>query len=599
MPSRGSRSPLFLNSHITLKSKTYLVGKDAALEDTIEKATELLAGMDLGVEPVSWLNPAPNCWSVHLQVSSCPHLYTNGKGTSRQASLASGLGEFFERLSTNFFFSDFYLGDRTKTDPFYFYPDECWFSADSHETIPQRNSHGVELLNRSLRKYYNPHGELCFHHLVDNNIGHSEPAICALPFISLATSAATYFPVSILNNLYVSNGMAAGNTAEECCSQALSEIIERYVKNIIISRGVSLPDVPGSHLEKYPKLCTILKTLKKHGLVVQVKDASLGGQFPVICALLADEMSGGVFAAFGANCRFEIAVERTLTELLQGRDAEQLKQFQPPCHDIQLVADPVNLESHFVDSDGLLSWHMFADKPDYGFSAWDFEGTSRQEFMQLQQLITQRNFEIFRSEYLYAGMYCCRMVVPGMSEIYPVDDLVWNNRNSGNLIRPLLLKMNRMGDDELSRLLLLVESENFNDQQLISHTIGVLFDDQSAWSTMRIGELKALLFLAIGDKPSGLEWCNWVHHYGHLPERRGRLYRLLETLLNFDIHGEDASDYSKILQLFHGEEELRQAEEIVAGALTFPDLSFGGCWTEISGEHRNLLNIYQSLKTFK
>lgn len=594
-----SRSPLVLNSCLTVNAKTYLVGKDAPLEDTIERATVLLAEMDLEVVPVSWLNPAPNCWSVHLRASSCPHLYTNGKGTSRQASLASGLGEFFERLATNFFFSDYYLGDHNKEQSFYFYPNECWFPPENGETIPQRNGHNIELLTPALLEHYNPHDDLAFHHLVDNNISHDIPTICTLPFRSLATGAPTYFPISILNNLYVSNGMAAGNTMEEGCSQALSEIIERHVKNIIISRGVSLPDVPVSHLGKYPKLCSILDTLKAQQLVVRVKDASLGGQFPVICALLADEESGGVFASFGANCRFEIAVERTLTELLQGRSGEQLKQFQPPSHDIHLVADPLNLESHFVDSDGLLSWHMFADKPDYPFSPWDFKGTSKQEFIQLQKIITQRNFEIFRAEYLHAGMYCCRIVIPGMSEIYPVDDLLWNNRNSGNLIRTLLPRMNRMDEKDLRKLFALLESENLNDQQLVSHIIGIVFEDLSAWSSLRVGELKALMLLAVGDKCTALEWCNWVHHYSHLPERRGRLFRLLATLLTFECAGEDATDYSKSLRLFYDEEELRLGENIVAGIVTFPGLNFGSCWTEISKEHKNLHNIYQNLSTFK
>lgn len=579
--------------------KTYLVGKDAALEDTIEKATALLGKMHLEVEPVSWLNPAPNCWSVHLQASSCPHLYTNGKGASRQASLASGLGEFFERLSTNFFFSEYYLGIRCREQPFYFFPDECWFSTQEDGMIPVNNYLGTELLTPPLLNYYNQENDLDFRHLVDNNLEQSDPAICALPFQSLVTGKTVYFPVSILNNLYVSNGMAAGNSREECCSQALSEIIERYVKNIIISRGISLPDVPLAILRQYPRLCTILDTLKAQRLIVRVKDGSLGGKYPVICALLADEVSGGVFAAFGANCRLEIAIERTLTELLQGRSAEQLKHFQAPCHDLQLVADPINLESHFIDSDGLLAWHMFLDKPDFEFSAWDFTGNSRQEFTLLQKIITERDFDIFRAEYLHAGMYCCRILVPGMSEIYPLDDLVWNNRNSGNTIRPLLLSMDRMDDISLSNLFTLLESENRNDQQLISEIIGIIFDDHSPWSTLRIGELKALILLAMGEKRTSLEWCNWVQHYGQLPQNRKRLYRLLETLLTFECNKESTNDYRRSLRYFYTEEELRQAEEVISGRVTFPGLNFASCWTEISTEHKNLLSIYQHLGTFK
>ncbi|MFW2367696.1 MAG: hypothetical protein ACN4GW_14870, partial [Desulforhopalus sp.] len=152
---------------------------------------------------------------------------------------------------------------------------------------------------------------------------------------------------------------------------------------------------------------------------------------------------------------------------------------------------------------------------------------------------------------------------------------------------------------ELIKLLALLESENLNDQQLISHTIGIIFDSKSAWSTLRIGELKALIFLAIGDKKASLEWCNWVHHYGHLHQDRRRLFRLLETLLNFHNTGEAPTNYSKSLHFFYREEEIRLAEDIVATRSTFPGLNFGSCWTEISRDHKKLLSIYQHLNRFK
>ena len=107
-----------------MEKKTYLPGKDLSLEDTIEKATFFLNDMNLTIKATSWLNPAPNCWSVHIHSPACHHLYTNGKGNSRLASLASGLGEYFERLSTNLFFADFFLGDDNNKTPFYFYPSE-------------------------------------------------------------------------------------------------------------------------------------------------------------------------------------------------------------------------------------------------------------------------------------------------------------------------------------------------------------------------------------------------------------------------------------------------------------------------------------------
>ncbi len=584
-----------------MNEKTLLPGKDLSLEETIAKATALLDNLGLRTETVSWLNPAPNCWSVHIQSNDCPLLCTNGKGTSRLAALASGLGEFLERLSTNFFFADYFLDERVDEDekPYLFFPGERWFTAGEKEAVPRRDRQGTALLNEHLRSFYDPDGELTFAHLCDNNSNSADRGLCALPFQSLADGRTIYFPVSLLNNLYVSNGMAAGNSPAECSAQALSEILERYVKNIIITEGISLPDVPHSCLQNYPRLCSILDTLAEQGLSAQVKDASLGGQFPVICVLLTDYDSGGAFAAFGANCRFETAIERTLTELLQGRSLDRLRRFPPPCHDSNLVADPFNLESHFIDSDGLLSWNMFQDSADYAFSPWDFTGSTEEEFARLQRLVTDRGFHIYRAEYLHCGMYSCRILVPGMSEIYPIDDLLYNNKGTGALLRPHLLRLPAMDKHELGALIELLETLDLGEQVLLSQAIGIVFDEHSSWATLRIGELKAMIYLALQQKEAALEWCTWCLDYGALPAKRKRYYRLLQTLLNFHLTGETVAGYSRSLRLFYAEEEIVAAESAVHGGSSFHGLNFAGSWQEISAEQKKLLQIYERVNAFK
>jgi ribosomal protein S12 methylthiotransferase accessory factor len=578
---------------------THIPGKDASLEDTIARAVSLLQSMDLPAEAVSWQNPAPDCWSVHLRSTSCSSLYTNGKGTSQQAALASALGEFFERLSTNFFFADFFLDDGMMKTPFLFYPNEKWFPPGSASALPNKAPDGTVLLNTYLRDFYNPTGELTFEHLCDNNTNSTRRGICALPFIDAITAEKVYFPVSLLNNLYVSNGMAAGNSRTECCAQALSEIIERYVKNIIISKGISLPDVPLTVLNRFPRLCCIIDRLAEKGLIIRVKDGSLGGQFPVICALLTDTANGGVYAAFGANFRFETAIERTLTELLQGRNLEVLRNFQPPSHHLLEVADPFNLESHFVDSDGLLAWTMFRNKADFPFSPWDFQGSTAMECTRLQALIADQGKRLYISEYTHCGMYSCRILVPGMSEIYPVDDLVYNNRSFGSTLRADILRLPGLSNPALLDFLDKLESISLNDQQSLAHIIGIAFDDDSAWSSLRIGELKALLHLALQNHEEAQHWCTWCLDHAALPDKRRRLYRLLCTLLGFSLTGQRASDYADSLALLYDAGECSSGQAILDGQLTFPGLTFAGSWREVSKEYDKILQIYSKLNDIK
>ena len=84
-------------------TKTMIPGKDASLEETIEKMTKLIESLGIKLEIASWRNPVPHVWSVHLRDADSPICYTNGKGASKDAALASALGEYIERISNYFF----------------------------------------------------------------------------------------------------------------------------------------------------------------------------------------------------------------------------------------------------------------------------------------------------------------------------------------------------------------------------------------------------------------------------------------------------------------------------------------------------------------
>jgi len=579
--------------------KTQLLGKDSALEDTLEKARALLSKHGFPVELVSSKHPVQNCWSVHLRSSECPQIYTNGKGSSELASEASALCEFFERLSTNLFFFDYYLGNNAAENDFVFYPTEKWFPIESSSTIPTHHPDGTELLSASLRSFYNPDNELLPAQLLDNNTDNPDRGIAALPFEQIDTEETVYFPVSILTNLYVSNGMAAGNTSTECRAQALAEILERYVKNQVIAKGLCLPTVPEEVLARFPRIQKDIEELKAHGFSILVKDASMGGKFPVICVLLMNPENGGCYASFGASCRFEVALERTVTELLQGRGLDQLDNFQQPSHDLAAVADELNLESHFIDSDGLLSWKMFGDQPDVEFADWNFEGSTAEEVDHLKSIVTQSGHEAYCAEYLHCGIYTCRIIVPGMSDIYRPDDLIWSNKNTGASLRPQLLKLNQMSTDELNDFANHLTELGLNDQQPISDAIGVLFEEGSAWHTLRIGELKGMLALAAGNLEEAEPWCIWCQHVGFLPPARHNLYRAIHELIHLELSDENPSQYDTSLGLFFEEQTLADAKAIVAGKRTFYGLTFSDSWEKTSPTHQEFIGIYRRLHPLK
>ena len=187
-------------------TQTFIPGKDAALEDSIARFQQKLSDLGFQIEEASWLNPVPNVWSVHIRDKECALCFTNGKGATKKAALASALGEYFERLSTNYFFADFWLGETIANGPFVHYPNEKWFPLTENDDVPEG------LLDDRLRAFYDPENELTGSMLIDLQSGNEDRGICGLPFTRQSDNQTVYIPMNIIGNLYVSNGMSAGNT---------------------------------------------------------------------------------------------------------------------------------------------------------------------------------------------------------------------------------------------------------------------------------------------------------------------------------------------------------------------------------------------------
>ena len=576
---------------------TTIVGKDAPLEESIERFSTILKQLKIEVMEDNWLNPLNNVFSVNLKVTSCPVLYSNGKGSSRLAARASAYGELFERLATHMSFSDYYLGLDNSNAPFVHFKDEKWTRIDQENPeIPN------DVLNSSLRKFYKEEGELNLEHLVDLQSSSFSRGVCSIPFTNARNGEVVYFPVNLLDNLYGSNGMSAGNTEYEALVQGLSEIIERYVKKEVISRGLALPKIPEEILAKYEKSCKTLHDLQGDGLKAVCYDASLGCKFPVICVVLFNQRNGTCFASFGAHPIFEVALDRTLTELMQGRTFSDLDNFEEPDFDLERVSDIVNLESHFVDSTGILPMQMYRKIPDYRFVAWDFSGSTQEQFKALRYMISKLGFDIYvRSYNDLGGINVYRTIVPGMSEIYPNDDLVYNNTNAAIDFQEALLSLPGSNEsEEMYRSYLEeLENEDFDNESNVCQILGLLPDSKSPWATLRMGELRCLIALAAKDLEKALEYVQWTLSFcqGEFSLDKLSFYKCLEKVLQCHLTGNlKIADYEAGLELLYGEETLKKVLAHIEGKERFYGLLASDLNLKGFNAHQELIRIYNILK---
>ncbi|WP_210080579.1 30S ribosomal protein S12 methylthiotransferase accessory factor YcaO [Pantoea endophytica] len=579
-------------------TQTFIPGKDAALEDSIARFQQKLQDLGFNIEEASWLNPVPHVWSVHIRDRDCPLCFTNGKGASKKAALASALGEYFERLSTNYFFADFWLGESIANGDFVHYPNEKWFPLTEDDSLPEG------IFDARLRKFYDPDESLGASELIDLQSGNDERGICGLPFTRQSDQQTVYIPMNIIGNLYVSNGMSAGNTANEARVQGLSEVFERHIKNRIIAESISLPEIPAEVMQRYPGVIEAIERLEAEGFPIFSYDASLGGKYPVICVVLFNPANGTCFASFGAHPDFGVALERTVTELLQGRGLKDLDVFTPPTFDDEEVAEHANLETHFIDSSGLISWDMFKDDADYPFVDWSFAGTTHEEFDTLMAIFRAEDKEVYIADYEHLSVYACRIIVPGMSDIYPAEDLLLANNSMGAPLRKTLLALpdSQWEPEAYLELIVQLDEEGHDDFTRVRELLGLASGKDNGWYTLRIGELKAMLALAGGDLDQALIWTEWTMEFNQsiFSEERANYYRCLQTLLLLAMEEErDPLQYHRAFIRMYGQAAVEAASAAISGEAPFYGLQAVDLDLKAFPAHQSLLAAYEKLQTAK
>ncbi len=533
-----------------------LLSKTAPLEESIKKMQAVLQNVGCEVVFSEHIHPLSNCYSVNLSSKEAPrHIYSNGKGILKEASMASALGEYIERLQTNNFFIDFYLPKRES------YPDEVLFDFwDSY-------------LNDELLAIYDPNGELSGEDMIDFNSDHNEK-IVVLPFIQYSSNEKVYFPQNILANLYVSNGLATGNSAKEAKIQALSEIYERYAKLEIIKNGYALPRFPDVVIQGFEKLFSDIQALRDLGYIVEVLDASMGGKFPVTAISLINPKNSSLFVSFGAHPILQVSLERTMTELMQGRTLDNLESFERPTFDMSLVESSFNLESHFVDSNGKMGFGFLSSKKSFEYAPWSYKGEGcDDEYNFLLNILDKMDKELYIREYEYLGFYSCQLLVPSISEVYPMEDLIYNNKNSGKLIRDMVLNMQDYDPREILEMI-----ESLDDSLHVDKYIGVIFKE-----SFTMAEFKAQMYLLLGEHEEVMELLEYSEN---------RVAQILVELFKMENEGKRVEEFAEGLENIFGKENVKKALHVRVLKELFID-------TSLHEDYENMLKLYDKLEIQK
>jgi ribosomal protein S12 methylthiotransferase accessory factor len=293
-----------------------------------------------------------------------------------------------------------------------------------------------------------------------------------------------------------------------------------------------------------------------------------------------------------------------LTELLQGRSFEGLNDLPPPTFVSEAVTEPNNFVEHFIDSSGIVSWRFFSAKSDYAFVEWDFASKGAdanvKEAEALFAILKSMNKESYVAVYDQLGATTCRIVVPGYSEIYPIEDLIWDNTNKALLFREDVLKLLSLDDASLASLLDRLENNELDEYSDIATLIGIEFDENTVWGQLTVLELKLLIHLALKQWDEAHELVGAFLQYNDNTVERKLFYQALDAVLAIHLDGAlEISDYTNNLRRMFGDDRMDAVLGSIDGSVRFFGLTPTNLKLEGLDRHQRLLDSYTKLHTVR
>ena len=391
--------------------------KEVLPEKTVEKLKGLLKQLGIEVEE-KWIDASSvGTYSLRVCVKGT-NIGQNGKGMTKEFAMASGYAEFFERFQNGMF--RFRLEKPTKELPFTYAPDERTLSIEELmnkensflDNIVEANGHGKDTKEEQI-KYIK-------HVLNQDTILVEKEDYLSLPYYSLKNSNITYVPERLFSYTCNSNGMCAGNSKEEALIEGLSEIFERYAGIEIFKRKLTLPEIPESYIDKFPKVKQMVEKLKKNEkYYFRLVDCSFGGKYPVAGLYIIDKNTGKFGFKLGAHPDYGIAMERCFTEASQGRD---IYEYAETClFDFYDGEDSKNRSfTEFIYGDfSAVPYQILGKKLDYEFTEMpDVSNLDNKEILRrMVKTILDEGKDILIRNVTSLGFPAFRIIVPGMSEI--------------------------------------------------------------------------------------------------------------------------------------------------------------------------------------
>lgn len=429
--------------------------KDDIPVNTIKRIEKILCKLGIELEETWIEDSGSGIFSLRVTVKNT-QIGTNGKGISKDLAKASAYAEFMERIQNKIlpFENPF-----KKNKEYIKYIDEKYLSLN--EVLSENNSQTNMMLNNlgysnlSIEDKLGKTKELLESYELEDDKG----AYLTLPFYSVKYDKVVNILYNPLRFIYGSHGMCAGNTPEEAMVQGISEIYERYVQKNVILNKYSLPDIPDSYVENFPDLYRIYLRLKSlRGFNVQLKDASLGGEFPVVCLSVISTNSKKHGVIFGSHPVIKIAIERVFTEALQGRQIDEFAKMSELSFENKRFDTYCNLVNIFSLAYGEYPFEFFNKIPSFKFSLQNNEMKPNKDLLfDMLNHITEMDCDTLIRDVSFLGFPSFQIIVPGLSELEELNESEFRYHNTRIYIREFIKTPSKISKENIKYIIPVLE----------------------------------------------------------------------------------------------------------------------------------------------
>lgn len=381
--------------------------------DTVLEIQRILR--EIGLFPVMKWAEQPRPGARSCRVSLYPTgVGANGKGTDEIYAAASAYAELMERLSSGIVFDIRRRGELFRELGFREFPDE------RQMTIPGILADPDPLTACWMERfgYRDPVSRVAFLDLFRNRFGCDRDGILTVPFADPVQGKVVWIPLMLLLALFGSNGMAAGNTLEEAMVQGLSEIFERAALRELLSGRAVPPEIPEEVIRDFSFYPLVRQLRGEERYRVRLLDCSLGRGYPVVGICVQDLEKGTFGMNLGAHPSLAVAVERTLTEAMQGKTIEAFSAFSTLGTAEEAVSYQ-NALNIFKIASGVWPRGLLTGNPSYEYRPWTrWKGNGNQDFLrEMFGLLRAEGWHPLVRDTSFLGFPSCQIVVPGMSEL--------------------------------------------------------------------------------------------------------------------------------------------------------------------------------------